>query len=383
MKTLESNAKINLGLSIPFKYENGFHHIVSPICLISFADTLSFKVIQTGFKLKWKNEIIGYFDHSVEEVFTTKIEKNLLYNIYNWLCITTKRFKELNKKMPTWGMSIFIIKRVPSPAGLGGGSSNAATFILFFLEHILQLDIPKLEKKEFKKIILDECIQFGSDIPSLLDLDSVLISGIGEIEKKIKLPYFTGILGLPDFGFSTKKMYHQLNKPIYLKDKNTLQGESEYIRFLKSIIGQYELFFSSLTKLKKLEKQEDFEKSINSLDRVVERTDLGLALKNEFFELSKELFSKEYKFIIQSVSDVRNKIRFVFDQYFSKTEVTLLMNKMFYSLSGSGSAFYVFFMFNSTKESDIVYHDLMKEAIKLLDSKDDKVAYVSFESIKN
>ena len=94
---------------------------------------------------------------------------------------------------------IRINKKIPSKAGLGGGSMNAANILKYFINKKLV----KINKKEILKI----CKQIGSDVVlGLNSTNSILTS-------KNKIRYFSNVKGFnvlivkPNFGCATKEIY--------------------------------------------------------------------------------------------------------------------------------------------------------------------------------
>lgn len=109
------------------------------------------------------------------------------------------------------GCRIHITKNIPDGAGLGGGSSDAAT-VLIALNEIYNT---KLSEKELREI----AVKIGADVPFFIVGGTCLAQGIGEklikIENKTD-PYI--LIYKPDFSISTKWVYENVNldnKPSY------------------------------------------------------------------------------------------------------------------------------------------------------------------------
>lgn len=109
------------------------------------------------------------------------------------------------------GCRIHITKNIPDGAGLGGGSSDAAT-VLIALNEIYNT---KLSEKELREI----AVKIGADVPFFIVGGTCLAQGIGEKLTKIENktdPYI--LIYKPDFSISTKWVYENLNldnKPSY------------------------------------------------------------------------------------------------------------------------------------------------------------------------
>ena len=97
------------------------------------------------------------------------------------------------------GIHIEIEKRIPLGAGLGGGSSNAAT-TLKALNHLLEMRLPK-------KNLLAMGLEIGADVPFFLSKGAAIGSGIGEQLKKVELPDLWYVLIYPNFEVSTRWAY--------------------------------------------------------------------------------------------------------------------------------------------------------------------------------
>ena len=153
---LFSNAKINIGLNIISKREDGFHNISSifyPIfnCydIIEIIKSDKFILTSSGLKVPHKDN----------------------------LCI--KAFNLIQSKYNISPVHIHLHKLIPIGSGLGGGSSDAS-FVLKALNEIFNLD---LNFKELEKISLE----IGSDCPFFIDNTPKIVSGKGEIMSKIDL----------------------------------------------------------------------------------------------------------------------------------------------------------------------------------------------------
>jgi len=194
---VKSNAKINLGLNIVGKAENGYHLLDMIMVPISLSDNMSINFKGIDGKLKIQTNLkwipVG--------------EDNIIYKIYNLF------YRETGLKKQE--IELYLEKIIPSQAGLGGGSSNGA---FFFNE---------LNKYYKNPITLERAIEItkdvGADIPFFLVNKPSRIKGIGEgiqliennIEEKI-------ILIKPNFGVSTVVAYKNYSK---LEDKKNADIE--------------------------------------------------------------------------------------------------------------------------------------------------------------
>ncbi|MEA2066534.1 MAG: 4-(cytidine 5'-diphospho)-2-C-methyl-D-erythritol kinase [Thermotogota bacterium] len=180
-KKLNSFAKINLYLSIHNKRDDGFHSITTLFQTIDLHDTITIKystgktVFKTNASLKWNNE-------------------NLLYRVVEELEKATSQILKL---------SISLEKNIPPKAGLGGGSSNAATL----LKHMgRDLNLPYKETKRIAE-------KLGSDVPFFLKGGTAIGRGRGELlEFPGDLSGYYVKLHFPDSTVSTSEAYSMFDE---------------------------------------------------------------------------------------------------------------------------------------------------------------------------
>ena len=186
--TLLSNAKINIGLNIFDKNDNGYHILESLIQEISISDIINIKILKsTGpIQLSLKGLAIDCSN-----------EKNTCYKIANYV----KKNYEIKNQI-----IIELHKKIPIGSGLGGGSSNAAS-ILNFLDKTLKINLSKKEKIEI-------CKSIGMDVPFFIDGGLQYVEGMGDITSMLP-PVFKNnfiIIAKPQFSISTKWEYSKINK---------------------------------------------------------------------------------------------------------------------------------------------------------------------------
>jgi 4-diphosphocytidyl-2-C-methyl-D-erythritol kinase len=184
--TAYSPAKVNLMLRIVKKRRDGYHEIRTIFQKISLHDTLRFTL----------REEPGIAIRTSDPSLPTGRE-NLIHKAAATL---------LQHSTYQGGISIGLQKRIPVGAGLGGGSSNAAT-TLKALNLLLNLNLPVKELMEFG-------LRIGADVPFFLMEGSALGTGIGERLRRIHLPKLWYILINPGFEVSTAWAYrnHVLTK---------------------------------------------------------------------------------------------------------------------------------------------------------------------------
>jgi 4-diphosphocytidyl-2-C-methyl-D-erythritol kinase len=189
---LESPAKVNLGLEILKKREDGYHELRTILQKISLYDTLHFS-------LEKEKGISITSDHPALPIG----KRNLIHQAVQSI---------LKRSCYKGGVRIKIEKRIPLGAGLGGGSSNAAT-TLKALNQLLNMD---LSMKELMGI----GAEIGADVPFFFFKGAAIGLGIGERLKKIELPALWYVLIYPNFEVSTRWAYQSFvltKKPFHLK----------------------------------------------------------------------------------------------------------------------------------------------------------------------
>ena len=189
MMQKKSYAKVNIFLKIVGKRDN-YHEIASRFATVyNLYDTISF----TKSNRKAFN-IIGNF--------SCKLESNTVYKAYSLI----KHLKNVKDFFNIY--SVKIEKNIPEFAGLGGGSSNAATFLLMANEYCSL----NLTKDELCKI----AVKIGADVPFFIyEYSSANVTGIGEIvkekkEKKLDIETFT-----PNIKCDTKEIFTIFSKKFY------------------------------------------------------------------------------------------------------------------------------------------------------------------------
>ena len=179
MIRVPSPAKLNLFLHITGRRENGYHELQSIFQLIDLSDWLEFKQTD-GTNI------------SIDGLSNVELEQNLIYK-------ATQILKPYAKQ-PT-GLKISIEKNIPMGAGLGGGSSNAAT-TLIVVNQIWQCGLNKTQLAEL-------AVQLGADVPIFVHGKNAWAEGIGEHLTFIDLDQKQYIVLKPDCFISTQLLFSQ------------------------------------------------------------------------------------------------------------------------------------------------------------------------------
>ncbi|MDC8785807.1 4-(cytidine 5'-diphospho)-2-C-methyl-D-erythritol kinase [Roseateles koreensis] len=151
-------AKLNLFLHVVGKRPDGYHLLQSIFALIDWADTLHFERRQDGQLAR----------HDQGDSLPP-----------DDLCLRAARALQHHSGC-TLGADIHIEKRLPAGAGMGGGSSDAASTLLA-LNRLWGLNLP-LQK------LLSIGLSLGADVPFFLGGTHAFVEGIGEILHPIRLP---------------------------------------------------------------------------------------------------------------------------------------------------------------------------------------------------
>jgi len=175
------------------KKPDGFHSLESLFASLAFGDTLRFEV--TG---KEGDCHLLMNQENCRDTIETQIpkEKNLVFK-------AVSLFREWTGYNS--GLNIRVEKRIPLGAGLGGGSSNAASSLLA-LNSLSGLDLPMEELLKMAAIL-------GSDVPFFLQGGAAFVSGRGESVESVKFSKKLWVLLLkPPFSSDTAGAYRLLDE---------------------------------------------------------------------------------------------------------------------------------------------------------------------------
>jgi 4-diphosphocytidyl-2-C-methyl-D-erythritol kinase len=179
-----SPAKVNFGIRILGKRPDGYHAIQTILQMLDLCDWLSFRIHDEG--------IIRL---NCLPLTLPADDRNLI----------VRAAKLLQQTMQVrQGVEVTLEKHIPIAAGLGGGSSNAATTLLV-LNCLWKLECPMATLHRL-------AAQLGSDVPFFLNGPTALAEGRGELLSTVSPPPpLTGILLNPGFGVSAGWAYAQFN----------------------------------------------------------------------------------------------------------------------------------------------------------------------------
>lgn len=192
------NAKINLGLDIVSKREDGYHNISSCFYPIPFSDILEVLPSKT---LSFKSTGIDIPGNSDEN-----------------LCL--KAFKLLQNDFDISPVQIHLHKIIPIGAGLGGGSADAS-FTLKCLNELFQLQINDESLEKYAS-------QIGSDCPFFIKNKPVIAEGTGNVFSTINLDLKGKYLVLfyPNIHIGTAEAYSGVSPALpSVSVKNIIESE--------------------------------------------------------------------------------------------------------------------------------------------------------------
>ena len=182
--TKEAYAKINLGLDVLRRREDGYHEVKMVMQTVGISDTLT-------------------FTRKSEQGITLKIDNaELSAGEDNRICRAAKQL--FIRAGITQGVDIFLQKRIPIAAGMAGGSTDAAAALLGLNELFgIGYSIEQLQ---------DIGVKLGADIPYCIMGGTVLAEGIGATLTKLPMPpQCILVVAKPDINVSTKFVYENLH----------------------------------------------------------------------------------------------------------------------------------------------------------------------------
>ena len=180
---LRALAKINLGLDILRKREDGYHEVRMIMQTIQMYDVLKMKKVKKpGISL------------SVNYPYIPSDERNLVYKAAK-LLMDEFQVKE--------GVDICLEKFIPVAAGMAGGSSDAAAAMVG-INRLFKLGLSERE-------LMDRAVNIGADVPYCIMRGTALAEGIGEKLTRIaQIPDWFVLIGKPGISVSTKMAYESL-----------------------------------------------------------------------------------------------------------------------------------------------------------------------------
>lgn len=215
---LHPHAKINLGLRILRRRPDGYHDIESCMLPISWADQLTVE-IATG-AVADSYEVSGLAGE-------LPIERNLVYKAVQLLRAQHPEIPPLQLKLE---------KLIPTEAGLGGGSADAA-YTLLAINELCRLDLSTAQLEAMAG-------ELGSDCPFFIQSRPVLVTGRGERLTPLTMPPALLSKWLlvvkPPIGMSTAEAYRQVTRHPEAEGKLTTLLERPIAQWRELIVNDFE-----------------------------------------------------------------------------------------------------------------------------------------------
>ena len=181
---LRALAKINLGLDVVRKREDGYHEVRMVMQTVNLFDTLEIsRTSGAGVTMETNRHFLPVDDNN--------------------LCVRAAKLMQEEFDL-SGGLHIRLFKRIPVAAGMAGGSSDAAA-VLFGLNRMYGLGLTRRE-------LMRRGVSLGADVPYCVMRGTALAEGIGEklrpLPAMVKCPV---LVAKPPISVSTKTVYERLD----------------------------------------------------------------------------------------------------------------------------------------------------------------------------
>ena len=228
-----SPAKINLFLHITGKRADGYHNLQTVFRLLDWGDYLHFSLVE--------DVVFSTIDKSLDadklchqlltlsgaDTITSSINDNLIFKAARALLAFVIQADRIPKQLSS--VQITLDKHLPMGAGLGGGSSNAAT-TLMTLNEIWQLNFTQSE-------LIKIGASIGADVPIFIFGQDAIAMGIGEELTAINLAEQQYLVLTPNAHVNTAKLFAhpQLQRDITVLSIETIQNQTnDYVQYLNT-----------------------------------------------------------------------------------------------------------------------------------------------------
>ena len=181
---LKALAKINLGLDVLRRREDGYHEVKMIMQTIGLHDDLEIRKTKTpGIQVK------------TNLYYLPTNENNLVYKAAKLL---------MDEFQIEDGVSIQLKKRIPVAAGMAGGSSDGAA-VLWGINQMYGLGLSR-------QALMERGVKLGADVPYCIQRGTALAEGIGEkLSVLPPMPKCTILIAKPGISVSTKFVYENLH----------------------------------------------------------------------------------------------------------------------------------------------------------------------------
>lgn len=180
---LKALAKINLGLDVIRRREDGYHEVKMIMQTVRLFDRISIRKTKSE-KIQVKTNLF----------YLPENENNLVYKAAKLL---------MDEFQITQGVLINLQKFIPVAAGMAGGSSDAAA-VLYGMNRMFRLGLSMQE-------LMERGVKIGADVPYCIMRGTALAEGIGEkLTELSPMPEGKVLIAKPPISVSTKFVYENL-----------------------------------------------------------------------------------------------------------------------------------------------------------------------------
>lgn len=199
---LKARAKINLGLDVIGRRENGYHDVRMVMQTVGLYDRIIMtRIPEEEIRIKTN---IGFLPVN---------ENNLVYKA---IMLMKSKYKL------DGGIEVDLNKFIPVAAGMAGGSSDAAS-ALFGMNRLYELNLPIGE-------LMNIGVEIGADVPYCIMRGTALAEGIGEkLTRLPDMPFCHILIAKPPVNVSTKLVYENLDST-QIKSHPDIDGIIEAIK---------------------------------------------------------------------------------------------------------------------------------------------------------
>ena len=214
--TVDAHAKLNLGLEVGPKRDDGFHDLVTVFQSVSLHDTLTVSRAASGFSLRVRHEHVEASGRTSREA-----ARDVPGGDDN-LVIRAARLVAQRFGLPG-GAHFTLTKRIPSQAGMGGGSADAAAAMVGLLA---------VHRRRPSAELCKACaLELGSDVPFALQGGTALGTGRGEVLRSLRLRSpFRAVIAMPTWRISTREAFARIDRV-----RNRLTPWDHHLRFARTV----------------------------------------------------------------------------------------------------------------------------------------------------
>ncbi|MDN5801309.1 MAG: 4-(cytidine 5'-diphospho)-2-C-methyl-D-erythritol kinase [Psychrobacter sp.] len=235
-----SPAKINLFLHITGKRADGYHNLQTVFRLLDWGDYLHFSVINKATVIESTADINLLCSRLLiltgADTITSSVEDNLIFKAARALIAFVIQSNKLPKQLPQ--IQITLDKHLPMGAGLGGGSSNAAT-TLIVLNEIWQLN---LNQNELIKI----GTSIGADVPIFIFGQDAIAMGIGEQLTAIDVPDQQYLVLTPNAHVNTAELFSHTKLQRNIAPLSVEAMKNQCSDYMQHLNAPYQNVFTSV-----------------------------------------------------------------------------------------------------------------------------------------